>query len=616
MKKRFLTSSFIVLACIIASAQAKDDIFAVVHKIKPLQIENSVQSDNFSNLLKRDIIKHVNKTSNYISPYYIGEEELANANSEKKERLDTVLCTDLEAGGNISLQTFTYENQNPKLMTTYSWNDANSTWVYFGEHGYAYDENNRAIDMWSKFSTNDGERYTRSFDQKGNVSELYSYKLDTNGNWLPSTKYEYGYDNSNNCINELFYYYNEELEKWVLSTKTEATYDNHSRITSISPYKWKNEKWIGNGNKETVEYDENGKVSAYYQYKWDNVLASWVNNFMKQNTYVNGKISVEDKKYWNEEAQSWDVYGTKSNIRIEYFYDKQGRDTLEKTTWLYSDGWMLKGMTTNKYTSLDNGDTQMVDERDYYNITTVDSIAIPIIKITYVLSPTNKIKYQLNQQNIDNTDWVKTNEMNITYDKNDSVDEVFNYTYNYISKDTVKMNDLYGKYIYDEYGNEVELITKVAAEDNVKEWVNSIKYTSFYQNGSVYSGWRNYKWNGNDWEIDTERSYVYDLDTPVDNLLTWIESDENGKSIYHKIMSKNYKYSGEDTYYYTYKYNKFDPSGISNLINDNNSTNVTVYNVNGIIVKSSNNKDAVLANLRRGVYIIEENGIRSKYIKK
>lgn len=87
MKKRFLTSSFIVLACIIASAQAKDDIFAVVHKIKPLQIENSVQSDNFSNLLKRDIIKHVNKTSNYISPYYIGEEELANANSEKKNDL-------------------------------------------------------------------------------------------------------------------------------------------------------------------------------------------------------------------------------------------------------------------------------------------------------------------------------------------------------------------------------------------------------------------------------------------------------------------------------------------------------------------------------------------------
>ena len=119
---------------------------------------------------------------------------------------------------------------------------------------------------------------------------------------------------------------------WVPSNKKEYEYDEAGHKTMEQGFEWKNDMWQGQTRHE-YGFDAQGRqvMSASYL-RWDNSSESWVGNSKEEKTYnSNGKQAHVVKYTWNYDTNQWRYL-----IMYDYAYDAANHE-IEQITQRYSE---------------------------------------------------------------------------------------------------------------------------------------------------------------------------------------------------------------------------------------------------------------------------------------
>ena len=192
----------------------------------------------------------------------------------------------------------------------------------------------------------DSTRYTQS----GKVAYRFHGTSWTEGNWVPSYKIEYEYDDAGRVLSQeqkewvknawqgyyrYEYKYDAEgrqtayasyngwsdvYDNWVGTTKTETVCDSQGLIVESSRYTWKNNDWLYS-QKSSYAYDGQKRIILYILQSYVN--GEWVNASKNEKGYC-GEITSKDNTYiWlNNE---W-VYSS----RNEAYYDDNAQAKLRR----------------------------------------------------------------------------------------------------------------------------------------------------------------------------------------------------------------------------------------------------------------------------------------------
>ena len=276
------------------------------------------------------------------------------------------------------------------------------------------------------------DTYRNIFDEEGHLIRQirnydYSvYRLDSAGNWLPSSRYYHAETDS--TLESISYYFNTNEQKWKnqWSTYGRSKYRNH-RL-------WIEEKvWDYDGRVDSgTEYNENGGVIRTY--KGDSSYGSetyfrsgritgksnwalrsgiitkttemYLDDVFTQKTvtgdecdeeYLVEKTATGNKEY-PQHVRSW-KYSTDSVLTAYsnsvYSYDAERRCTLRLDTTLQDGTWTVKrteygnegeivySKTQEKRPAIDEWITTLENTPDYQLTTTVHWESSPLNRLTY-----------------------------------------------------------------------------------------------------------------------------------------------------------------------------------------------------------------------------------------
>lgn len=188
-----------------------------------------------------------------------------------------------------------------------------------------------------------------SYDDNGKVIRYLGYAWDdVNNRWEISEKEEYNYDASGNLSESLFYDWDEFTSQWILEGKEEFTLDAGGNLIQSTDYRWDDglNQWIYT-HKSEYSYDANGKLIQFVYNAWDEEAGQWIPRWKGEYTYdANGKLILDYEYEWDDMSGQWVMYG-----KDEYSYDANGNLTEEMCyTWddLYSQ-WIRSDKYTYTY---------------------------------------------------------------------------------------------------------------------------------------------------------------------------------------------------------------------------------------------------------------------------
>jgi hypothetical protein len=570
-----------------------------------------------------------NHKDNSMNNGFITAKELMQINSEKKQRLDSIISKDQDNNCNYSKQIFSYYDNNfPEISYNYVWDGSANYWKLTMTSGYKWDKSGNCLEDYTQQS-DFGTKYIRTFDNNNRLVSLETYYYGENGQWSPSSKEEYKYDEAGRLLSTINNYFNSTDSVWYAWTKIESTYDNNGNLTSYTSYKMKNGEWTGSGSRKLMTYDNDNNLLTTEIFDWNSSSSKWIDYTMETNTYEDGLLEYYEKQYWNKTDDNWNGTSSKKNMRTDYFYDKQKRDTLETNSSFINNKWVIQNKYCNQYNDLENGDLMRTYTEIGYN-TSDDGVsnATPNLRKIYVYTPTKKVRTELDQTYSEN--WINTQMDSISYTNNDSVDEEFVYAYNYSSK----VCSQYIKHTYNEAGKETEQLVQILDPTNPDILTNYTDDTFKYVNDTIYAGSVKNIWKYGQWCYAVEYTYEYDLSIPYDELMTFGENFTNGKPIKNKITSKVIKTSStqpvvKHDYFYSDNIQtsisstelKDNSNGIyydaaNQSLYTNSNVVISVYSINGTHLLSTKGQRISVKNLPKGIYIAETNNQHIKFIKK
>ena len=221
-----------------------------------------------------------------------GRLRLAPAERNAEEgtlKLDSIIQVNVD-GTKLQKQQYVYNDQGKEInrKTSY-WNASTQTWDEpYEEYDYEWTDYGYILSQRGVYN-GQGVRMDYKYNDKRQGIEQINYELDADGNWVPTSKGEYEYDDNDNIISE--YVYAWTGSEWLVATHNTATWDAKKRQTSFESYTWDGSAWVGADKGEYVWFDgpydpgyvegsglDPERMSYKYDYFW--IDGAWHNYYI------------------------------------------------------------------------------------------------------------------------------------------------------------------------------------------------------------------------------------------------------------------------------------------------------------------------------------------------
>ena len=553
-----------------------------------------------------------------------------SSTSDTKERLDSIILTD-KTGKLVSHQLFTIDNhQRTKGPHNSLWDEENNKWQPVEEYTFVWDEEGYLLEQKGiNVIYNEGSKEEFTYDdKKQGISNTVS--ILNAGQWYPSERGEYKYDDAGNIIEVISYTYNEKEKEWDKISKALATYDKQHRQTSYEEYTWTGTDWDGITKEEYV-YNENNMLTLYSDYMWQPLTKDWLYFHKFEQEFVNGNIVLQAESYWNSTENSWigleEYNGTVLFTgKTEYKYDEQGREIYEVYSQYLDNGWKKKVDMEDTWSTLENGQTQFMQKTYFYSDDN-DTDKYMTGELIKKYNANGDIVYAFEKKIEDGKDSYKYEE-EYSYDTDKYL---LSSTFWLFDENNAKLADIHEEIVYDDNHNIIDSKYSNGQGTGENDWINISRCTYAYEN-NVRTEKLAYRWENGDWVTNWGNGVDFDLSVPVSKLFTPIGYGDD-----YKILA-TYDYTGTEagwdinTYTYYYSDQKI-VSGINSVknktfsvypnpvvdiltINSDEDTESSLYNLQGSKLLNTSEKKIDMSGYPTGLYIIEVNGIKAKVLKK
>jgi hypothetical protein len=548
------------------------------------------------------------------------------SNGSSKLFLDSIICKDSATNKNVSKQIFTYnEHKFPTLSSNYIWDFIEKKWKYYGEYGYLWDDLGRCLSKWNKADVKSSFKYDYSYNDAGYLLSRISYVID-NDDWAPNTKNTYVVNDKGSVEEEKDYTWDATNSDWVLKVTYTATYDEKNRITSYGDLEETGSK------KELYDYDDKDRIIRKDILFLDS-LNNWT-NFKRNNLVYDGDLlKHEDLFYWNPVINTWDGGETIDgiigyNCLIDYFYDEQGRDTLEN----YYNRFTSEGDYTKTveykydYSILSNGYTQRVWTNSEFDMVKGKLTRIPYYQITDRYTPWHTIDYHFECAG---ENYSPTVEDTMMYDSKQRQTDGKYYVYD---TSGTRLGSAWEHFNYDELNNISDHILYEGVTGTDDQWDPLYHWILTYEQDTICTGTTIYKWNSKieDWQRNMAVFYTFDFSLPFSDVIMW---NGLGLNIKHKL-DKSREFYNNNTLIYVYNYGEPAIDGIATINSQNDNINIyplvtrdninidadgsvdaRLFNASGTMLIHTTNKIINVSSLPHGLYILKVNGVTKKIIK-
>lgn len=496
--------------------------------------------------------------------------------SQYVEQLDSIITNIKSTGESYSRTTFEYYPNSKLPKRGVSQLYMSGEWQTQEEWNYTWDKDGYCL-LQSVVSPlyNYGEKHEYVYnDQKLGIQQIISQYTD--GQWVPSQKGEYAYDERGNMIEEHTYTYDAANQTWVKANWTKASYDANNYQSHVEGYYWDGTAWQSAGDMQDVAYTDYGYITQLTNYKWLADSKEWMAFYKVNQEWNENRLNTKQEMlYYNPDKQDWvGCYEWDGKVR-QCAYSACTYDDVTgimTSDMAYSmpepDGKYVKGVETYyDITQLDNGDYR-TEAKTYYvtgdtkelRDTTVrnlrDAIALPesqrLEKLMYNRYLTTYLYETVKPW--DTNEWTPQFEYTYNYNKDLKLESSVAYNYTQDSEHK-KIADISEQYIFDDHGNVVDSYYKMGQGTGADDWQYSSRFTYEYENDSVRINKLNYRWNAksNSWKPGWGEGNSYDYSVPVENIVMWL-----GTNPYHKITeARRYVAAGDEfdcqvgTYYYS-----------------------------------------------------------------
>ncbi len=387
-----------------------------------------------------------------------------------------------------------------------------------------------------------GTKKETKYDDNGNTIEYFNYAGLTNGNWgaAGSTHELWTFDDDN--AKTKYEKYTWSNGNWVGSSKEEWGYTD-GKQTMYAKYKWQSNDWVG-VSKEVKVYTANN-LTLSETYTWGN--GDWVGVTQEKWTYTSGKKTLYEKNTWSNgawvgvEKEEWEYASGKDKRHEKFTWDNGAWQTTEREDWSYN---AKNKETLYEKQSLENGTLVVVARRtseyDASNNQTLlmnearkNGALVGTTKETWVY--TSGKKTQHNKFTWGDSDWTDSEEEVWAYEGSNET----NYE-KYAWESGVKTGKTKRTTEYTS-GKKTTLVNYAWANN---AWVNSDKEVWAYTSGKLTLN-ETYAWVNNAWSYTSKEVWAYDGSnqtlhenyTAENGALVGIEKEEwaytSGTNTYH-----------------------------------------------------------------------------------
>jgi len=413
-----------------------------------------------------------------------------------------------------------------------------------------------------------------AYDSRGNQILIQNCVWDkTNSNWRNYSKQEFAYDN-NNLTLRTYYRWNTTENKWIGDKKYEYAYDNNDNQILGVAYDWNRttNTWIGI-SKSQYNYDSNAKEILCFTDYWSATENSWVKSYKVERSYDNqGHPALSFRYRWDKTSNVW-VGAFKS----EYVYDGKGNlissisyDGETNNTWV--------GSSKYEYTFDENNNKTLSIFSMWYKDV---NAWIAILKYEYIYDIQNLLVAE-NSHN-----WVRSVDMWIP--------------------------DLKIEYINDDNRNRTDKIVE-SWDVMTYTWKMSYKFDYTYDNNISATSLNQTKYVNNFLEVITTNNipinakrYYWDSKKQQ-----WEEYNMFEKRYYSPISLTSLTEPAENNI-------KIYPNPVIDVLQINNiqgELNVKLYNLQGILLRQTNQNTLDFSDYKAGIYLLDVNGQIKKIVKK
>lgn len=540
----------------------------------------------------------------------------------KEFRLDSVVMV-LPDNSKYTKQYFVFDNEGKILrQDNLVFNNSSKKWEINVQYLYKWYESgniksDEQIDAMGNATRNEYKYNSKNLG----IERIISKRTGFDGEYIPTSKGEYDYDNAGNLtVEEIFSYNN---NSWVPETKTTAAYDEDNHRTMIEVFQYVDGVWSGK-EKQDTKYNKADLMTLLVEYGWNEKDKIFEPFSRLTNTFVKDSIFISQEfEYFNPEKKAWignfiDGRGIERyNSRSKTEYDSKGRIKLEYAQKLYGTEWFTGAKLTYDYT--DNADgsydcevLKYVRSRGAENFTNSSIITSKVDAAGRTVYFYEKFLANIRLS----SEW----------------SEIYDSKGNSISREEYKFNAKGERYCYlkcenkyDDWGNVIETYNwqgKANASGLKDTWIYTSRFTyEFGNNGKVLTDKRRYKYNAasGSWLNHWGNGYEFDYTVPSNNIVTPVGYK------FPYMLTKEYAYESTsgtswDTAVYNYYYTKSEKGGIEECIN-NVESNITfidntlyinggeviensVFSTDGRLVYKGNSSQEYLGFLGQGLYIV------------
>jgi hypothetical protein len=317
-------------------------------------------------------------------------------------------------------------------------------------------------------------REENKYNSAGDITESISQKWDNeNQTWINISRIVNSYDSIGNLIIYLKENWNNQPKEWVSEIMI-STSNNGSKMKEKSTQHWNGRKnsWINrdhslyyydkdgsltehllekgdtatnewrNASRELYSYDNYGNTIETIRLTWNRTLNDWESYLRSTRSYDSSGNNTENTSYtWNKDKSDWD-----KKSRVILVYDTDGNKIENKTLYLNpsTGNWSNNRRIIYKYDEKGN----QTDELSQYLDTTI---------MEWKNSQGNPIHHTIFNDSGQKTELVKgaKTKENYFYDKNGNLLIKILYRWSIDERDWLKSNQV--NYSYDPLGNLTEL---------------------------------------------------------------------------------------------------------------------------------------------------------------
>lgn len=585
--------------------------------------------------------------------------------TEGKEKLDSIITTNPD-GSRSMLQCFFYNDKGKEIKRTYHyWNAATGSWDEPTErYDYVWNDDGLILSEQA-VGYGGGVRMEYKYNDEGLGIEQVNYQMDADGNWTPTSKGEYAYDDNANIIEE--YTYSWDGTQWVNAAHNLASWDDKSRQTGYTGYSWDGTQWVGTSKGDYVWFDGprdpdyvEGTEAERMTYKGDYLWKDgrWQHYYIFTNEFnEDGRVVGQGEKVYNRQygkwcgGDTWDgALGMPVTWRGEMTYDEHGAQVYSQTWRCMPDsaGWYAAGVVPTEWTYDADGNREGLSKvinyvyDDQYNKTGETCSQ----QTYYGYNADNRKTWVLEQLLGASGEWESLFEEKYGYD------EAGRSTYTMIWDwvDGVRRPTTYNTTVYDADGNVIESIgrsgdtggvkpigapaTRGAAiePDDEEGWVNTTRWVNVYENGARVEQ-RGYRWPDGEWTTNSGQLVDFDFDVRADEVyfpegwtdpykINWIEDlyadGNNGwlaskRAYYYSDLVAtaigNAASDGDAGVSVSYKADRLSVEAPDVAV-------VRIYGVDGTLVRTSAERSVFVGDMPAGIYVVAVGGYKTKIVKK